>query len=110
VFKKYEKSHFCVWIRIHSDPHAKARGFSIKNRELKVKGFEPVVDEMEDLAGNKMRGTFWIVAAEHVYQAIPELRRFPLNQRDWFFPIEFCEPFIRPAYYDPKILRDVKLS
>lgn len=81
------------------------RGFSILGREVRVVGYAPVNDVMQDFAGAQMPGKFWVVRAEETYRVIPELKRFPLNSKDWFFPFEFCESFIRPDYYlDAKVI------
>jgi hypothetical protein len=88
-----------VWIIIRTDPHTNFRGFSILNRELRVKGYEPVYGTMEDLRGTHMNGKFWAVEASEVYRVIPELKRFPIRDEVWFFPFEFCDSLVRPDYY-----------
>jgi hypothetical protein len=110
MFKQYQGSRFVVWIRIKTDPHDQFRGFSIMDRELRVEGYEPVRDEMEDLKGNFMAGTFWVVEPAEVYRAIPELKRFKIYDRSWFFPVEFCEAFVRPYDYLSYKIKETKLT
>lgn len=104
-FDPYRKSHLVAWVRIMVDPHAQFRGFSIERRELRVMGYDPIQDEMEDLSGNRQPGKFWVVAAIEVYRVIPELRRFKIRNEPWFFPVEFCESFVRPwDYLEGKVI------
>lgn len=65
---------------------------------MQVEGYEPVLDVMQDLRGQKMQGRFWVVREEEVMRSIPELKCFAQGKA-WFFPIEFCESFIRPQDY-----------
>lgn len=109
MFNQYKNTRFEVWIKILVDPHDKQRGFSLQGRELRVIGYEPVKDEMEDLRGNRMEGTFWVVEAKEVYRVIPELKRFKINMKPWFFPVEFCESFVRPDYYLKTQVKEIKL-
>ena len=106
----YEGTHLATWIKISADPHAKFRGFSIINRELKVLGYDPVEDVMVDLRGETMRGRFWVVEAKEVYRVIPEMKRFTIETKPWFFPVEFCSAFFRPIYYQDKKVIDIKLE
>lgn len=99
VYKQFRNSRMEVWIKIIADPHAKTRGFSILGRELRVLGYEPVHDTMEDFRGNRMPGKFWVVRASEVYRVIPEMGKFPIRDEAWFFPFEFCDSLIRPDYY-----------
>jgi hypothetical protein len=99
LYKHFNRTRMVVWIRISADPHAKARGFSIENRELRVKGYEPIFGTMEDFRGSTMPGKFWVVEASEVYRVIPEMRKFPIREEAWFFPFEFCDSFVRPDYY-----------
>lgn len=96
MYGKYKGTRFQVWIRLRADPHDMARGFSIQGRELRCMEYEPVNSVMEDLQGHTQPGTFWVVHAEEVYRVIPELKRFKINLEPWFFPVEFCEAFLRP--------------
>lgn len=109
MIKQYQGSRLDAWIRLISDPHSDWRGFSILGREMKILGYEPVWDEMQDLAGNKQQGKFWVVEAKEVYRSIPELRRFPLNEKSWLFPVEFCDIFVRPDYYQDTPVRNIIL-
>ena len=100
LYKHFNRTRWVVWIKIIADPHAKARGFDLVERELKVTGFEPTFGTMEDFRGEKMHGKFWAVEASEVYRVIPEMRKFPIREEVWFFPFEFCNSFVRPSYYD----------
>jgi hypothetical protein len=105
MYDHYKGTRFDVWIKIIVDPHAPMRGFSILGREMRVVGYSPVDDVMEDFDGNQMPGKFWVVRAEEIYRVIPELKRYPRNTKDWFLPFEFCETFVRPNYYlDAKVI------
>lgn len=105
MLSKYKGTHFVVWINVRVDPHDKFRGFSILNKEFRVEGYSPIVDEMKDLSGQTMKGRFWVVKANEVYRVVPELKRFDDNGKAWFFPVEFCEAFVRPNdYLDYKVL------
>jgi hypothetical protein len=95
----YKGTRFEGWIRVLVDPFDKLRGFSLKDREFRIMGYEPVQDVMEDMGGNRQPGKFWVVKAEEVYRIAPELKRFPIRMEPWFFPVEFCECFVRPYYY-----------
>ncbi len=99
LYKHFARTRMQVWIQICQDPHAGFRGFSILNRELRVVGYEPIHSVMEDLRGQKMRGKFWVVKASEVYRVMPEMRKFPIRDEDWFFPFEFCNSLVRPDYY-----------
>lgn len=106
---QYRGSRFVIWIRVKVDPHAAMRGFSILDREMRVEGYEPVNDTMQDLRGQMMAGKFWVVKEEEVYRVIPELLRFQKLGKAWFFPVEFCDPFVRPQnFLDLKVV-DVDL-
>jgi hypothetical protein len=96
---QYQGSRFVIWIRLKVDPHANLRGFSILDRELRVEGYEPVNDTMQDLRGETMQGKFWVVKEDEVYRVIPELLRFQKYGKAWLFPVEFCDPFVRPYNY-----------
>jgi hypothetical protein len=99
LYKHFSRTRMVVWIQVFKDPHANFRGFSIRGRELRVQGYEPIFGEMEDLTGKRMQGKFWVVEAKEVYRAIPEMRRFPIRMEAWFFPFEFCDSLVRPDYY-----------
>ena len=109
MFKNYVGSRFVVWIKIEADPHVNFRGFSILGRELRVIGFEPIQDTMRDLRGQEMQGRFWAVEEAEVYRVIPEMLRFPVQNKPWLFPVEFCNPFVRPYYYVDTPQKDVEL-
>lgn len=108
-WKQYSGTRFVVWIRVHTDPHVKMRGFSILDKELRVEGYSPVQDRMQDLRGQQMDGKFWVVPEAEVYRVIPELKRFPVQGKAWFFPIEFCESFVRPYDYLNSKIKETKL-
>ena len=110
MFAKYQGSRFEVWIKVIADPHDLARGFSILGREMRVIGYEPVQDTMEDLKGGRQEGTFWVVDYPEVYRVIPELKRFQIRKKPWFFPVEFCDSFVRPDYYLKTPIKDIKLE
>lgn len=99
IWEQYAGSRFVVWIKVAVDPHDKLRGFSILDREMRVSGYSPVEGEMQDLRGEKMLGKFWVVEESEIYRAIPEMKKFPVQNKPWFFPVEFCESFIRPYNY-----------
>ena len=105
-----KQSSLAVWIRITADPHARFRGFSILNRELRCLGFNPVEDEMRDLTGRTMRGKFWVVSADEVYRALPEMKRFKTQMEPWFFPFEFCQSFVQPADYMARPVKNIELE
>ena len=99
MYGRYKGTRFEVWILLKEDPFELARGFSIKGRELRCMEYEPVHDVMQDMQGHTQPGTFWVVKAEEVYRVIPEMKRFPIQMKPWFFPFEFCQTFIRPKNY-----------
>jgi hypothetical protein len=109
MFKHFEGSHLVVWIKVQCDPHARPRGFSILGKELRVIGYEPVQDVQKTLDGYEMPGLFWMVPAREVYRVIPQMRRFGLETKPFFFPNEFCEPFVRPANYLDLPVREIIL-
>lgn len=108
MFKSYAGTRFVVWIRVIVDLHNAQRGFSILGRELRAEGYEPVRDEMIDLKGNRQAGRFWVVKEDEVMRAIPELKRFAQG-KSWFFPVEFCDSFVRPYDYLDYPVKDIKL-
>ena len=100
MFSQYKGTRFVVWVKVIVDPFEKARGFSLKGSEFRVEGYEPVSDTMVDMQGNKMPGTFWVVAEDELFRVVPKMKKATVPQhKPWFFPIEFCEPFLRPNYY-----------
>ena len=109
MHKNYAGTRFVVWIRVIVDLANAERGFSILGRELRVQGYEPVTDQMVDLKGNRQPGRFWVVEEKEVMRAIPELRRWAQGKA-WFFPVEFCDSFVRPYDYLNYKVREVKLD
>lgn len=96
------------WIRILHDPNEAVRGFSLENLEFQTKTAEAVEDEMYGtLPGdaNTQRGKFWIVAENELMRRCPQMQAFAQGE-DWFFPVEFCDAFIRPYGVEPVVTRD----
>ncbi len=96
------------WIRILTDPHSEARGFSLANLEFKARDVEPVEDEMYGTIpgdNHTQQGKFWVVTEEELMYRCPSMAPFAQG-RDWFFPVEFCDAFVRPAGVEPVATRD----
>ncbi len=96
------------WIRILTDPNETTRGFSLVNLEFKTKTGEIVEDEMRGtLPGdrNTQRGKFWVVTENELMLRCPQMQAFAQGE-DWFFPVEFCDPFWRPQGIEPIATRD----
>ena len=100
------------WVRILVDPNETTRGFSLVNLEFKTKTGEIVEDEMYGtLPGdaNTQRGKFWVVTEDELMKRCPQMQAFAQGE-DWFFPVEFCDPFWRPQGIDPVVTRDATAS
>lgn len=96
------------WVRILIDPNEKTRGFSLANLEFKTKTAEIVEDEMYGtLPGddNRQRGKFWVVTEDELMSRCPQMKAFAQGD-DWFFPVEFCDAFVRPQGIEPVATRD----
>jgi hypothetical protein len=96
------------WVRILTDPNETTRGFSLANLEFKTKTAEEVEDEMYGtLPGddNRQRGKFWVVTEEELMRRCPQMQAFAQGT-DWFFPVEFCDSFVRPQGVEPVATRD----
>ena len=96
------------WIRILHDPNETVRGFSLANLEFKTKGVEAVEDEMYGtLPGdsNTQQGKFWVVTEDELMRRCPSMQAFAQGE-DWFFPVEFCDSFVRPQGVEPVDTRD----
>ncbi len=96
------------WVRILTDPHKTARGFSLENLEFKTKQAEPVDDEMYGtLPGDEhtQRGKFWVVSEEELMRVCPQMQTYAQGA-DWFFPVEFCDSFVRPHGVEPVQTRE----
>lgn len=96
------------WVRILTDPNETTRGFSLANLEFKTKTAEAVEDEMYGtLPGddNRQRGKFWVVTEEELMRRCPQMQAFAQGT-DWFFPVEFCDSFVRPQGVEPVATRD----
>lgn len=96
------------WIRILVDPHKETRGFSLENLEFQAKGTDPVEDEMYGtLPGDThtQRGKFWVVTEEELMRVCPQMKAYA-QDKDWFFPVEFCDSFARPLGVRPVQTRE----
>ena len=96
------------WVRILVDPSEATRGFSLANLEFKTKTAAPVEDEMYGtLPGdaNIQRGKFWVVTEDELMRRCPQMQAFAQGD-DWFFPVEFCDEFVRPQGVEPVATRD----
>jgi hypothetical protein len=96
------------WIRILTDPHKELRGFSLENLEFKTEQPEPVEDEMYGtLKGdtNTQRGKFWVVSESELVRVCPAMASYSQGV-DWFFPVEFCDSFVRPVGVEPVLTRE----
>lgn len=96
------------WIRILHDPNETVRGFTLANLEFKTKTAEVVEDEMYGtLPGdsNTQQGKFWVVTEDELMRRCPSMQAFAQGA-DWFFPVEFCDSFVRPHGIEPVATRD----
>ncbi len=96
------------WVRILTDPNETTRGFSLANLEFKTKTAEAVEDEMYGtLPGdqNTQQGKFWVVTEDELIRRCPQMKAFAQGA-DWFFPVEFCDSFVRPQGVEPVATRD----
>lgn len=96
------------WVRILTDPNETTRGFSLANLEFKTKTAEVVEDEMYGtLPGdqNTQQGKFWVVTEDELIRRCPQMKAFA-RREDWFFPVEFCDSFVRPQGVEPVATRD----
>jgi hypothetical protein len=96
------------WIRILVDPNEATRGFSLADLEFKTKTATQVEDEMYGtLPGdeNRQRGKFWVVTEDELMRRCPQMVAFSQG-KDWFFPVEFCDDFVRPQGVEPVVTRD----
>lgn len=96
------------WVRILTDPNETTRGFSLANLEFKTKTAEAVEDEMYGtLPGdqNTQQGKFWVVTEDELMQRCPQMKAFARGE-DWFFPVEFCDSFVRPQGVEPVATRE----
>ena len=96
------------WIRILTDPYETTRGFSLANLEFKTKTASVVEDEMYGtLPGDKntQSGKFWVVTEDELMRRCPQMQAFAQGA-DWFFPVEFCDAFVRPQGVEPVATRD----
>ncbi len=96
------------WVRILVDPSEETRGFSLANLEFKTKTAEVVEDEMRGtLPGdqNIQHGKFWVVTEDELMRRCPQMQAFAQGE-DWFFPVEFCDAFVRPQGIEPIATRD----
>ena len=96
------------WIYIVSDPHAGARGFSLEGCEFRAKHPELVDDEMySTVPGDRgtQRGKFWVISENELMRVCPDMQQFAQG-RDWFFPAELCNGFLRPEGVIPVPTRD----
>jgi hypothetical protein len=100
------------WIRILVDPNEATRGFSLADLEFKTKTATSVEDEMYGtLPGdaNTQRGKFWVVTEDELMRRCPQMQAFAQGA-DWFFPVEFCDDFVRPQGVEPVVTRDATAS
>ncbi len=96
------------WVRILVDPNETTRGFSLANLEFKTKTAAAVEDEMYGtLPGDKntQTGKFWVVTEDELMRRCPQMQAFAQGA-DWFFPVEFCDVFVRPQGIEPVATRD----
>lgn len=96
------------WIRILIDPNETTRGFSLANLEFKTKTATVVEDEMYGtLPGDThtQPGKFWVVTEDELMRRCPQMQAFAQGN-DWFFPVEFCDSFVRPQGIEPVATRD----
>ncbi len=103
-----DKRDWVQWVRILVDPSETVRGFSLSNLEFKTKTGQIVEDEMYGtLPGdaNTQRGKFWVVTEDELIRRCPQMQTFARGE-DWFFPVEFCDPFWRPQGVEPGVTRD----
>jgi len=103
-----ETRDWVQWIRVLADPHEEVRGFSLANLEFKTKHVQAVEDEMfGTLPGdsNVQPGKFWVVTEDELMRVCPQMKAFA-QEEDWFFPVEFCDAFVRPAGVEPVLTRD----
>ena len=97
-----------MWVRILTDPHKETRGFSLENLEFKAKQADPVDDEMYGTLpgdGHTQYGKFWVVSEEELMRVCPQMQAYAQG-KDWFFPVEFCDSFVRPQGVEPVQTRD----
>jgi hypothetical protein len=90
------------------DPNEATRGFSLADLEFKTKTATAVEDEMYGtLPGdaNIQRGKFWVVTEDELMRRCPQMQAFAQGD-DWFFPVEFCDDFVRPQGVEPVVTRD----
>jgi hypothetical protein len=92
-----------------TDPNEGTRGFSLANLEFKTKTADIVEDEMYGtLPGDDKHiqpGKFWVVTEEELMRRCPQMQAFAQGD-DWFFPVEFCDAFVRPDGIEPVATRD----
>ena len=96
------------WVRVLADPSAEVRGFSLEGLEFPATHAEPIEDTMYGtLPGdsNKQPGKFWVVLEKDLMRICPQMQSFAQGA-DWFFPVEFCDPMVRPAGVEPTQTRD----
>ena len=100
------------WIHVLDDPNASVRGFSLAGLEFRTKLPDPVTDKMYGtLPGdnNTQNGKFWVVTEEELMRVCSEMQKFAQG-KDWFFPVEFCNAFVRPQGVLPVPTRDATVS
>lgn len=100
--------NWVMWIRVLTDPSAGSRGFTLEGLEFPAKRAEPVEDEMYGtLPGdtNTQPGKFWVVSEDDLMRICPQMQSFAQGA-DWFFPVEFCDPLVRPHGVEPTQTRE----
>ena len=96
------------WIRVLYDPSEKQRVFSLAGLEFKPRYAEAVEGEMRGtLPGDNhtQPGKFWVIAEDELMRVCPKMASFAQGE-DWFFPVEFCDAFMRPVGVEPVPTRD----
>lgn len=98
MLESFVGTDFCTWIKVTADPHAKARGFSILGLEFRALGYGPIEDAMQGIDKAVMVTKVWAILEAEVFRVEPRLKRYGATGKPWYFPIEFCQPFVRPKY------------
>jgi len=85
-------------VLILKDPHAQARGFSLKGLKVPLRTWCPILyseDEFSTFNGKKLNkgiyNRFWKLACSDLIKAKPELEKFLGKHEFIHVPLEFCD-------------------
>lgn len=85
-------------VLILKDPHAKARGFSLKGIKVPLRTWCPILYSEDDFAtfnGKKLQKgqyhRFWKLSCHDIIESKPELGKFLKGQDYLHVPVEFCD-------------------